>query len=298
MFTARTVLVSALLLTACPPDVKESASDTEPSSGDTTEATTGVMTTGTTTEATTEAATEATTTGATETGSTETSGGMEWPACVPPDVELTEGFEFDLSTWAPEYQPDFEFGAYLAVDAACQVTSMTPQDPMTTAIVLSCTEGSKVDLAVPLVVTIPPDLALPFAADDAVRLRYSGHGEDVDLFPGDQFALLDEAGTRVLLAGFDDPLPVGSWNKILAPLVAGTADGLCPCEGACDGESGTEREAFHLSDGMGHEVTVLDRQRGTLEIPGSPYEVVVRAAIDELCFNCQGDHRAMVVALP
>jgi hypothetical protein len=242
--------------------------------------------------------TDATDTDATDTDATETSGGLEWPACVAPDPALTEGFEFDLSQWAPDF--DFnDFEAYLEIEAACVVTSVTPQGVGTTAIELTCTEGPLVDVLVPFELTMPEDIALPFAPKDSVHLSYRAHSEDVDLLPGDRFAIRDQGDNRLLLAGFDDDLPIAWWSDLLAPMAVERVGGLCPCEGICDGEDvGTEREALRVSDGMGQQIEVLDRQRGTLASPGSPYEVVVRAAVKQFCLNCAGDYRALIVAAP
>lgn len=295
----RAILGLSVLFTACPQDPKsETATDTEPSTGGATETTTGgatETTTGGATEVTTSGATE---TGATDAGGTETSGGMEWPECAAPDPALTEGFEFDTSVWAPDFDMMFGFEQALAINASCVVAAVTPQGVGTSKIDLTCTEGAQVDVSVSFVLTMPEDIPLPFAPGETVKLSYRAHSEDIDLLPGDHFAIHDEAGTRLLLAGFDDPLPVGWWSNVTAPLTVEKVGGLCPCEGACDGESGTEREALRVSDGMGHEVVVIDRQRGTLAIPGSPYEVVVRAAVNEFCLNCRGDHRALIVATP
>ncbi len=310
--------LGVLVIAACPQDSKtETATETDPSSTggatqttettgptettETTETTGATLTTSATdTSATDTSATDtsATDTGATDTDATETSGGLEWPACAAPDPTLTEGFEFDLSQWAPDFDLN-DFGAYLEIEAACVVTSVTPQGVGTSAIGLTCTEGAKVDVSLPLVLTMPEDLALPFAPEDSVHLSYRAHSEDVDLLPGDRFAIHDAGASQLLLAAFNDDLPVAWWSDLLAPLTVERVGGLCPCEGICDGEDvGTEREALRVNDGMGHEIEVLDRQRGTLAIPGSPYEVVVRAAVKQFCLNCAGDYRALIVAAP
>lgn len=225
----------------------------------------------------------------------DTTGG-EFPLCLDPDPAVVAGYAFDLSLWAPDYEPENQSGS-IDVDAACSASKVT-REGESASFVLVCSAGDLVDVAIPVSVTMPADAALPIVDGLAVKLRYLGHGIDIDTVPGDYFAIHDESGAQLLFAGFAEKYGIEGWGAILPPFTIAYVDGLCPtlCDGVpCEGlDEGVRRRGVSVGDAVDASVTVLDHRRDVLASDDGDYEVIVGAAIWEGCINCFGDYQVLL----
>jgi len=266
-----------LLLTACPgpkSDADSEGPDTSSgSSGDTSSGSSGDPSSG-------------------SSGDNSSGSGGEFPACVARDPAVLANYSFDLSQWQPDFDPQM---GTIDVDAKCTVASLS-RAGTTVSLALACVRGME-EVAIPATIELPEDLMLGVEEGEAVHLRYLGHGAEHHTSPGSQFALhSDDAAARLLLAGFAEMWGVSEWSSITAPLAVDVVEGLCPCEGVCDFEEGSERQGIRVTDDVDNALVVLDGQRGELALPEGAFEIVVDAAVWQYCLNCFGTYRVLIAA--
>ncbi|MEZ4449732.1 MAG: hypothetical protein R3B09_09640 [Nannocystaceae bacterium] len=264
----------------------------EPGVMSATDTTTGDATTsdteGTTedpTEGTTEGTTEDPTEGTTEDPTEDPTDGQVWPLCIDPDPAATASFAFDVTAWSVE--------SPVEIDAPCVVASFLREGDVVSAELL-CSDADHVDVSIPLSLTIPGDMPLALAVDQAVALRFNGHAEAHHQIAGSYFAIHDTEGGELVVAGFTDQWNLAALGEVSAPLTFEDVETVCPSvcyDALC--EDGLRRDAVKVADGE-DAIVIVDQNRGTLVAASGTYDVVVIASATHFCLNCYADRRLIV----